>query len=244
MASRCTLRMLHVGIARSHAFTAQQRRGGACMFNLLPSEPLHQGVKMLFAHLLRRLRAVAARPGCRLRQHRLHRTVGRAALTACPAAGRRDEAPPVSGPSREAQAVPQPLSCHGDCEQAESAPWLRFGASDTSEAQCGLLLVACSGAERGDPVPAINTAWDPKFDCYAAGAGFAGRPQACSRQLEGLWCQRMTARHLCSSLRPQGCPESRSGRPTRASGVLHCLVARVEGAATAHWCLYVQSSAF
>ena len=34
-ASRCTLRMRHVGIARLHASTAQRRRSGAYKFNLL-----------------------------------------------------------------------------------------------------------------------------------------------------------------------------------------------------------------
>ena len=61
-ASRCTLRMLHVGIACSHAFTAQRRRSGAYMFNLLPSEPQHHGEKILFAHLLRKLHEAAQSP--------------------------------------------------------------------------------------------------------------------------------------------------------------------------------------
>ena len=38
-ASRCTLRLLHVAIARSRAFAAQRRRSGAYKFNLLLSEP-------------------------------------------------------------------------------------------------------------------------------------------------------------------------------------------------------------
>ena len=37
-ASRCTLRMRHVGIARLHASTAQRRRSGAYEFNLLRFE--------------------------------------------------------------------------------------------------------------------------------------------------------------------------------------------------------------
>ena len=61
-ASGCTLRMLHVGIAHSHASTAQRRCSGAHMFNLLLSEPYNQGVKMLFAHLLRTLREAAQSP--------------------------------------------------------------------------------------------------------------------------------------------------------------------------------------
>ena len=79
----------------------------------------------------------------------------------------------MSGPSREAQAVPQPLSCRGDCEQAESAPRLRFGPSATCEAQCGLLLDACSAAERGDPVPAINRARHPLVGKWKAAPSIA-----------------------------------------------------------------------
>ena len=48
--SRCTLHMLHVSIARSHAFTAQRWGSDAYIFRLLHSEPQHQGFKSHFAH--------------------------------------------------------------------------------------------------------------------------------------------------------------------------------------------------
>ena len=57
-----SLRMLRVGIAPSHASTAQRRRSGAYLLNLLLSDPQHQGEEMLFAHLLRKLHEAAHSP--------------------------------------------------------------------------------------------------------------------------------------------------------------------------------------
>ena len=71
----------------------------------------------------------------------------------------------MSGPSREAQAVPQPLSCRGDCEQAESAPRLRFVSLCNLRSPVRAPAECLLCRERGDPVPPKFIVRDPKFDC-------------------------------------------------------------------------------